>query len=118
MKCLTQITIPIKGRNWNFMLFSDRAFDKLHNSDPENNDNAGMTIFSQYEVHFPKSEWDLVDIRHEIGHILKFMCNTTSAELDSNQTEELMCEIIGNHGQEICMWADQIAERFLNYHKD
>lgn len=117
MKYLSKIVIPIKGRNWTFMLLSDRIFDKTHN--PEGDEgNAGMTVFSQYEAHFAKSEWSLIDIRHEIGHILRFMGNTTSSTLDADQTEELMCEIIGHHSLEICMWADQVAERFLNYHKE
>lgn len=116
MKHLASIIIPIKGRNWSFRLFSDKTFDKLHN--PNGEENAAMTIFSQYEVHLPKSEWDIVDIRHECCHIFKHMANTGSAELDASQTEELMCEIFGNHGLEICLIADQVAERFLNYHKE
>jgi hypothetical protein len=116
MKCLTQITIQIKGRGWTFKLFSDRNFDKLHNPNGDEN-NAGMTVFSQYEVHFPKSEWGLVELRHEIGHILKFMSNTHSAELDAFQVEENMCDIIGAHGPEICFWAEQVAEKFLNHNK-
>lgn len=115
MKHLTSITIPIKGRNWTFRLFTDKAFDKLYN--PNDEGNAGMTVFSQYEVHFPKSEWDVVDIRHEILHIYKFMCNTGSATLDVDQTEELLCEVFGNNALEMCMYADQVAERFLNYNK-
>ncbi len=120
MKHLASITLPLKGKNWTFRLFTDRAFDKMHNSsvDPDENDNAGMTVFSQYEVHFPKTEWDIVDIRHEILHIYKFMSHTGSATLDAGQTEELLCEIFGNHGLEMCMYADQVAERFLNYHKE
>lgn len=120
MKHLTELTIQIKGRQWSFRLFTDRTFDKLHNSnpDPEDNHNAGMTVFSQYEVHFPKSEWDIVDIRHEILHVYKFMCNTGSATLDADQTEELLCEIFGNDGLEMCLFADRVAERFLNYNKE
>lgn len=116
MKPLTSIVLSIKGRNWTFKLFTDKAFDKLHN--PNGEDNAGMTVFSQYEVHFPKSEWDTIDIRHEVLHIFKFMCNTGSATLDPDQTEELLCEIFGNNGIEMCLIADRVAERFLNYHKD
>jgi hypothetical protein len=117
MKHLTSIDISIKGRNWTFKLISDKIFDKIHNSDPSDNQNAGMTIFSTYEVHFPKSEWDIVDIRHEILHIYKYMCNTGSTALDVDQVEELLCEIFGNNGLEMCMYADHVAERFLNYHK-
>lgn len=117
MKPLTHILKNIKGKDWTFKLFTDKTFDKLHNPNGDE-DNAGMTVFSKYEVHFPKSEWDLADLKHEIMHIYKFMSYTGSAELDASQTEELMCEIFGNHGLEMCVLADQVAERFLNYHKE
>lgn len=117
MKHLAAITRDIKGRSWTFKLLSDRVFDKIHN--PEGDEgNTGMTIFSRYEVHFSKSEWDLVDIRHEIAHIFFFMSNTGSAELTALQTEETMCEIFGSNALEMCVHADVVAECFLNYHKD
>ena len=116
MKPLTSITINIKGREWCFKLFTDRAFDKLHN--PNDEGNAAMTLSNIYEVHFAKSEWDLVDIRHELGHVFANMSRTSSAELDALQTEELMCEIIAHHATEIILISDRIAERFLNYDKE
>lgn len=116
MKHLAHIIKEIKGKQWHFKLFSDRVFDKVHN--PNDEGNAGMTIFSKYEVHFSKSEWDLVDIRHELSHVYFYMSNTGSAELSALQTEETMCEIFGNHAPEMVMIADSIAECFLNYHKE
>lgn len=116
MKAMASIVIQIKGKPWTFKLVSDRVFNKVHN--PEGESNTGMTVFSRYEVHFSKSEWDLVDIRHELMHVYFFMSNTGSAELDALQTEETMCEIFGHNGLEICMVADSIAECFLNYHKE
>lgn len=117
MKHLASITRNIKGREWTFKLLSDRVFDKIHN--PEGTEgNTGMTIFSRYEVHFSKSEWDLIDLRHEISHIYFFMSNTGSADLSALQTEETMCEIFGTHGLEMCLLADNVAECFLNYHKE
>lgn len=119
MKPLVSITLSIKGRPWTFKLFSDRVFDKIHNSDPdpEKNNNGAMTVPIHHEVHFPKSEWSVLDIRHELGHVFKFECNTESSVLDADQTEELMCEIIGTHAQEICLLSDQIANKFLIYQR-
>jgi hypothetical protein len=116
MKALASIILDIKGRPWTFKLFTDKSFDKMHN--PNDEGNAAMTLASKYEVHFAKSEWDLVDIRHEVGHCFKTMSNTGSSELDAEQTEELMCEIIGHHCTEIILVSDKVAECFLNYHKE
>ena len=115
MKPLTSISLDIKGRSWCFKLFTDRAFDRLHN--PNDEGNAGMTLPNIYEVHFAKSEWDTVDIRHEIMHLLYHMSLTGSAEHDPSQVEETMCEITATHYHEIGLWSDRVTERFLNYHK-
>jgi hypothetical protein len=117
MKPIFSITLLIKGRDWTFNLFTDKAFNKLHNPNGDEN-NAGMTLPYSYEVHFSKSAWCPVDIRHEIGHILYFMSLNGSSEHDAGQVEESMCEIIGHHAPEIIMWSDRVAERFLNYNKD
>ena len=116
MKSLASITIPIKGRDWTFKLISDKQFDKAHNKEDEGN--TGMTIPTQYEVHFSKSHWTIVDIRHEVGHVLKHMCNTHTADLDPGQVEELMCQIIGTYTPEIILISDRVAEKFLTYDKD
>jgi hypothetical protein len=108
---MSQITIDIKGRSWTFQLIPDKRFDKLHNQDGENR--SGMTIFGTYSVHFRKSDWCLVDIRHEIGHILYFMSLNASSDLTSNQVEESMCSIIGTHAPEIILWSDRVAECFF-----
>ena len=116
MKPLASITINVKGRDWTFKLFTDRAFDKLHN--PNDEGNAAMTLPTKYEVHFAKSEWDLIDIRQELGHLFAYMSRTSSAELSAEQTEELMCEIVAHHATEIILISDRVAERFLNYDKE
>lgn len=116
MKPLASIILLIKGREWTFKLFSDRAFNKLHNIEGNEN-NAAMTIPTMYEVHFAKSDWCMVDIRHELGHVLYAMTQTASASHDPDQVEETMCEIIGQNAPEIILWSDRIAERFFNYDK-
>lgn len=116
MKPLASIVLNIKGRNWEFKLFTDSRFNKMYN--PNDEGNAAMTVFSKYEVHFAKSDWCPVDIRHEIGHVLYYMCLNGSSGHDTGQVEESMCEIIGHHTPEILMWADTITERFIKYNKD
>lgn len=115
MKPLASTTIKIKGREWKFLLLTDRQFDKIHN--PEGQLNNAMTISSRYEVHFPKSSWNIVDIRHELSHCFYTMSSVNSSELTPLQVEETMCSIFGAHGPEMMLIADRVAECFFNYNK-
>jgi len=118
-KILAETNIPVKGRKWRFILMTDRAFDKLHNSNEDEslNHNAAMTVPAKYEVHFPKSEWNIVDIRHELTHCYFYMSGTNSSELTPLQVEETLCEIMGKNGPELVMNADRVAECFFSYKK-
>lgn len=109
------IVLPIKGREWKFVLMTDRAFDKLYNNNENaaDNENAAMTRPTLYEVHFRRGDWDLITIRHELGHVFFSMSLTNSSSLDPAQTEETFCEVIAHHGSEIILLSDRIAERFF-----
>lgn len=110
-----RIVLDIKGRTWTFILMTDKAFDKLHNSNenPEENNNGAMTLPTVYEVHFRKTDWTLILIRHELGHVLYQMGLNGSTNHTPAQVEEAMCTIIGYHNAEIDLWADRICERFF-----
>jgi hypothetical protein len=111
---MSSITLSIKGRDWAFILMADKRFDKLHNNlDNQEGLNVAMTVGAIYEVHFRKSNWDLITIRHEIFHVLYNMSLSGSAELTPSQVEEISAEIVGHHSLEICLWTDRIAEKFL-----
>ena len=113
MKHLTSIVISIKGKEWHFRLFSDRVFNKVHN--PEDEGNTAMTIQAKYEAHFRKSDWLPSTIKHEIGHILHFASLTGSSDLSAEASIELMCELIGEHTEEILLWSSRVTENFLNH---
>lgn len=108
---MSTVTINVKGRDWKFVLMPDKRFDKLYNA--EGGSNAAMTVPSIYEVHFAKSCWDVVTIRHELLHVLFSMSLTGSTGLTPDQVEELCAEIVAHHSIEIILWADQITEKFL-----
>lgn len=115
MKPLANITLKIKGRDWKFLLLTDKTFDKIHN--PNGEENAAMTLPNRFEVHFAKSCWSLVDIRHELTHCFYAMSDVNSSDLTPSQVEETMCSIFGTHGPEMLVIADRIAECFFNYNK-
>jgi hypothetical protein len=108
---MASVVLNIKGRDWTFQLITDKRFDKLHNQ--EDQGRAAVTMPNQYEVHFRKSDWCIKDIRHELGHVLYEMSGTGTADPDSEQVEEIMCEIIAEYTPEIILWSDRISEKFF-----
>ena len=106
-----EIILNIKGRDWKFLLLTDKRFDKLHNQEGELT--TGMTLSNTYEVHFRKSDWCVTDIRHELCHVLKHASNTGTVDLSAEDMEELMCELVASNYSEIGLWSDRIAEKFF-----
>jgi hypothetical protein len=109
---MSEVTIEIKGRPWRFILLPDKRYDKLHNPDPDDI-SAAITLPTTYEVHFRKSDWDIVTIRHELLHVLYNMSLVSSTNLSTEDVQELCAEIVAHHCSEIIVWSDRIAERFL-----
>ena len=105
------IVLSIKGRDWTFNLLADRTFDKLYNTMEEGN--TAMTMANQYRTDFRKSDWCVVDIIHEIGHILYSLAPTRSANLSVADVEEVMCDIYSTEYFEIGLWVGRISEKFF-----
>jgi hypothetical protein len=106
------ITLPIRDRNWTFVLMTDKAFDKLHNT-AENENNTAMTLANQYVVHFRKSDWCFTDIIHELGHVYMTMNDAHVANLKPEQVEETMCQIMARNYFDIGRNASLITEKFF-----
>ncbi len=109
---MSDVTIDIKGRPWKFVLLPDKRYDKLHNTDPDDM-SAAITLPTIYEVHFRKSDWDIVTIRHEILHVLYNASLVSSANLSTHDVQEICAEIVGQHASEIVVWSDRVAQRFF-----
>jgi hypothetical protein len=109
---MSSITLEIKGRPWSFSLLPDKRYDKLYNTGPEDA-SVAMTLANQYVVHFRKSDWDIITIRHELLHVLYNMSLVSSTNMSTDDVQELCAEIVGHHTLEIALWSDRIAERFL-----
>jgi hypothetical protein len=109
-KVIKEITLSIKGRDWSFKLLTDASFNKLHNYD--DGDRPAVTMPQQYEVHFRKSDWTVIDIRHELGHVYYAMSDNESADPTPGQVEEQMCTIIGNYLADIAYYLDRIVEKW------
>jgi hypothetical protein len=110
-KTKNSITINIKGRDWQFVLVPDKTFDKMHNGD--GGSRTAMTMVNQYRTDFRKSDWCLVDIIHELGHVVYSLSPTRSANLTPYDVEEVMCDIYSTDYFEIGKWAGMICEKFF-----
>ena len=111
MKSLASITLDIKGRPWTFKLFTDKVYNKAYCTDDE--ESLATTLEDKYEVHFRKTGWSPITIKHELGHVLHFSSLVGSTSLTADDSIELMCDIIGAHCEEISFWSNRITERFL-----
>lgn len=107
----SSITLNIKGRDWEFILVPDKTFDKLHNQD--GGARPAVTMPNQYRVEFRKSDWCLVDIIHELGHVLYHMNESGTADLTADQVEETMCQLMARNYFDIGRYAGLIAEKFF-----
>lgn len=106
----SSIAINIKGREWKFIVVTDKTFDKRYN--PDGDAGCAITIPEDKIVFIKKSFIHLTVIRHEIMHILVFSSLVESSSLTALQVEELCCEIIGEHGPEIQLWAETVMNFF------
>jgi hypothetical protein len=110
---MTDITLDVKGRKWKFVLVPDKRYDRQHNSSEPDDGSVAITLPDLNEVHFKKSTWDIITVRHELAHVLYNMSLVSSSDLKPGQVEETFAEIIGHHCSEIIFWSDQIAHRFM-----
>ena len=108
----SNITINIKGRDWKFVVIADKTFDKKFNAIPGDDDGCAITLNDDKTVFIKKSSIHLPVIRHEIMHILVFSSLVESSSLTALQMEELCCEIVGEHGQELNLWAEKVMNFF------
>lgn len=113
MKSVAQIIVTVKGRDWKFLLLTDRVFDKAHNSEDEGT--IANTIEDKREVHFRKTDFTPKAVKHELAHVLHFESLVGSSELSPADSIELMCEIVGEHCEEIILWSNKITEYFLTH---
>lgn len=103
-----EVIVNIKGKDWKYKLLSDKTYDKLH-GDTSN----GITLPDECEVHIRKSTMNSNILRHESFHVFYFSSLVETADLTALQTEEIACEIFGEHGPEMMSICDYVLNKFL-----
>lgn len=102
------LKIHIKGLEWTVVGQTASAYTRAHGKD-----SAAITYIVDRVMYFNVSHFNSEYVRHELGHAFAASCGTTSSSLTADQIEELMCEIIGEHGPELMGLADKIVNFLL-----
>ena len=103
--------VSIRGTTWKFRIISDDLFDKRHGENHEvdpNNLSAAITSRHEKLVDFRPDEVTIINIRHELMHCYVFTCLIEDSDLNKDQMEEICCNIIGEHGEELSKIANKI----------
>jgi hypothetical protein len=102
------LKITMKGIEWTVYAHSTASYKRRHGSDSH-----AITYTKDREIFFNKDTLAPDYVRHELLHAFVASSSTNSSSLDVDQMEELCAEIIGEHGVELMLYADQILNFFL-----
>lgn len=95
--------ILVLGTKWKVFLHDEDKYVRRHGDD-----SAGITIPALNEIHFNEEEFTREVMVHELCHAFFAETCTGSAGLDSRQTEEVFCDMIGKHGDKVLRMARKL----------
>jgi hypothetical protein len=100
---MSSYTTNVKGTERTFNLLTERTYVKKHGDE-----SVGMTISNEHVVDIRAGELSFEVVCHELCHIYHFSSLVNSSDLTSEQTVELMCEIMSTHYFEIGRIANEV----------
>lgn len=100
--------IDIRGNTWNIKLLSSRTYVRKFG-----NDSQAITLFDDREISFDKQFLNPSTVLHELIHALVFESHINSSELTGEQTEELICELVGEYFPKLHEWCHTILTYML-----
>lgn len=112
-KTIRSIKIAIKGSEWTFNLLSYITYTKKHGDD-----SCGITSRLTKTVDFLDKHWLIATLHHEIFHVMLAETATDSANLSTDQLEEVAAEIYAKHVYDMLTIADKIAYEFMRESND
>jgi hypothetical protein len=102
------LKIKIKGIEWQIFAQTPAAYKRKHGSDSH-----AITYTKDREIYFNKETLAPDYVRHELLHAYVASSSTNSSSLTTDQMEELCAEMVGEHGIEMMLFADQILNFYL-----
>lgn len=103
--------LPIKGKDWKIEFLTQKEFDKKN---PNSESCAALTFISTKNIQFIKSHLNMVTIYHELFHALLGECSVSSADLQPLQVEEVCCELVGEHLEDLLILGKKIIDYYLS----
>jgi len=102
------LKIKIIGKRWTVQFLSEKKFNKEYGDDC-----SGITIPDDKLIAFPLKKLNLETIIHELTHgYLDELCWGNAVCLKRWQQEEMICELLGKHGQTILEQAHKIVGEY------
>ena len=105
--------INIKGNDWTVKYLTPKQFANESRKDQVYNAAAYTTLDGSRKIVLQKNDCTVGIIRHEIGHAIVYESPVASAELSSDQVEEMMCEIIQREWGLIARLTEEIVDYIL-----
>ena len=110
---MTTLTVNIKGNEWTVKYLTPSQFRRECKIDGTDHAAAYTTVDGTRKIILQKGDATLGIIRHEIAHAIVSEAPILSANLSSEQMEELMCEIVQKDWGLIAKLAEEIVEFIL-----
>lgn len=104
------LKLKIFDSEWKIYLFSEEKY-VTEWSDAD----AAHTIPSTHEIYFNEEELDRETVIHELTHAFYAELCTSSASLTGDQVEEVMCDLVGKHGDKILRLGRKLFKELKTY---
>lgn len=104
---MRQFKQRILNKDWRIKVYTESFYIRTHGDDSE------ATTLSTHEIHMREDSLEFCTVLHEIVHAYMFTLYLHSAELSAHQTEEVMCELIGNRWKELFQTAFQLYLKLI-----
>ena len=102
-----ELKFCIKGVKWAARLLPEAEYERLHGDD-----SRAMCVLEDNHIDVNQQYANFSTVAHELGHAYIESCLVNRDHLEQDEFEELFCEILGEHSQEIVRQAKRILKAF------
>lgn len=110
------LEVDIKGVRWTVQLLPNSYYTEKHKE--QTNYSAALTLADEHVVDFNAVYFDKETVRHELMHaFIASCCIGSVTNLALTDLEEITCEIISIHGEDILNMANSIYSKLSPFVK-
>lgn len=96
----------VLGLPWTAHFLPKKTFNRHHAEDGY--DVAAVTVCDDKQIHFRRAKLTRETVIHELCHAYIFELGAARADLNSDQLEEVYCDMVAKFGERIWKQADEI----------